>query len=153
MAWTSYVLIRWWWLKQQFTGSHVALLWHIVLIHSQCNQSLFLFCNAACLAEKQHMPSTTNCAVSDLTQPGFEPPSTTFEADTITITHQGGLYLSLFMLHSNTQKANLPYISNGKVYSIQHYVIKCVSDLRKVCGFLRIHRFPPSITLTALKWC
>jgi hypothetical protein len=53
------------------------------------------------------MPSTTNCAVSDLTQPGFEPPSTTFEADTITITHQGGLYLSLFMLHRNTQKITL----------------------------------------------
>jgi hypothetical protein len=25
---------------------------------------------------------------------------------------------------------------HGKVYSIQHYVMKFVSDLRKVCGFL-----------------
>jgi hypothetical protein len=25
---------------------------------------------------------------------------------------------------------------HGEVYSIQHYVIKCVSDLRQVCGFL-----------------
>ena len=33
----------------------------------------------------------------------------------------------------------------GKVYSIQHYVIKFVSDLRQVGGFLR---FPPSIKLT-----
>jgi hypothetical protein len=33
--------------------------------------------------------------------------TTTFEADTITITHQGGLYLSLFMLHRNTQKITL----------------------------------------------
>ena len=35
------------------------------------------------------------------------------------------------------------------VYSIQHYVIKFVSDLRQVFGFLRILRFPPSIKLTA----
>jgi len=32
---------------------------------------------------------------------------------------------------------------------IQHYVIKFVNDLRKVCGFLQILRFPPSIKLTA----
>ena len=50
------------------------------------------------------MSSITNCAVSDLTQPGIEPPSTAFEAGTITITHQGGLYLSVFMLYRNTQK-------------------------------------------------
>jgi hypothetical protein len=30
-----------------------------------------------------------------------------------------------------------------EVYSIQHYVIKFVSDLRQVGGFLRILRFPP----------
>ena len=28
-----------------------------------------------------------------------------------------------------------------EVYSIQHYVIKFVSDLRQVCGFLRVHGF------------
>ena len=33
-----------------------------------------------------------------------------------------------------------------KVYSIQHYVIKFVSDLRQVSGFLR---FPPLINKTA----
>ena len=38
---------------------------------------------------------------------------------------------------------------HGEVYSIQHYVIKFVSDLRQVCGFLRVLRFPPPITLTA----
>jgi hypothetical protein len=32
-----------------------------------------------------------------------------------------------------------------EVYSIQHYVIKFVSDLRQVGGFLRVHRFPPPI--------
>jgi len=33
--------------------------------------------------------------------------------------------------------------THGKVYSIQHYVIKFVSDLRKVGVFLRVLRFPP----------
>ena len=35
---------------------------------------------------------------------------------------------------------------HGEVYSIQHYVIKFVSDLRQVGGFLW---FPPPIKLTA----
>ena len=35
------------------------------------------------------------------------------------------------------------------VYSIQHYVIKFVGDLRQVGGFLRVVRFPPPIKLTA----
>jgi hypothetical protein len=35
---------------------------------------------------------------------------------------------------------------HGKVYSIQHYMIKFVSDLRQVVGFLRV---PPPITRTA----
>jgi hypothetical protein len=35
------------------------------------------------------------------------------------------------------------------VYLIQHYVIKFVSELRQVGGFLRIVRFPPPIKLTA----
>ena len=34
------------------------------------------------------------------------------------------------------------------VYSIQHYVIKFVSDLRQVDGFLLVLRFPPPIKLT-----
>jgi len=38
---------------------------------------------------------------------------------------------------------------HGKVYSIQHYVIKFVSDLQQVGGFLRAFRFPPPIKLTA----
>ena len=36
-----------------------------------------------------------------------------------------------------------------RVYSIQHYVIKFVIDLRQISGFLRVFRFPPSIKLTA----
>ena len=38
---------------------------------------------------------------------------------------------------------------HGEVHSIQHYVIKFVSDLRQVGGFLRVLRFLPPIKLTA----
>ena len=38
---------------------------------------------------------------------------------------------------------------NGKVYLIQHYVIKFVSDLRQVNGFLWVLHFHPPIKLTA----
>jgi protein gp37 len=37
----------------------------------------------------------------------------------------------------------------GEVYLIQHYVIKFLSDLRQVGGFLRVLRFPPLIKLIA----
>ena len=37
----------------------------------------------------------------------------------------------------------------GEVYSIQHYVIKFISDLQRVDGFLLVLRFPPPINLTA----
>ena len=36
-----------------------------------------------------------------------------------------------------------------ELYSIQHYVIKFISDLRQVVGFLRVLRFPPPIKLDA----
>jgi hypothetical protein len=36
---------------------------------------------------------------------------------------------------------------HDKVYSIQHYVIKFVSDLQQVGDFLRVVRFPPPIKL------
>jgi len=32
--------------------------------------------------------------------------------------------------------------THGEVYSVQHYVIKFVSDLQQVGGFLLIHLFP-----------
>ena len=38
---------------------------------------------------------------------------------------------------------------HGEMYSIQHYVIKFVSDLQQVCGFLWVLRFPQPIKLTA----
>jgi hypothetical protein len=37
----------------------------------------------------------------------------------------------------------------GEAYPIQYYVIKFVSDLRQVDGFLRVLRIPPPIKLTA----
>jgi hypothetical protein len=35
--------------------------------------------------------------------------------------------------------------AHGEVYLIQHYVIKFVSDLMQVCGFLRVQQFLPPI--------
>jgi hypothetical protein len=35
------------------------------------------------------------------------------------------------------------------IQSVQHYVIKFVSDLRQVDGFLLVHRFPQPIKPTA----
>jgi hypothetical protein len=37
------------------------------------------------------------------------------------------------------------------VYSIQHYVIKFVSDLRQVGGFLRVLQFLPPIKLNVVE--
>ena len=39
-------------------------------------------------------------------------------------------------------------VVHSKVYSIKHYVIKFVSDLQQVGGFLWVLRFPPPIKLT-----
>ena len=47
---------------------------------------------------------------------------------------------------TKVESSNLAYC---EVYSIQHYVIKFVSDFRQVDGFLRVLLFPPPIKLTA----
>ena len=39
-------------------------------------------------------------------------------------------------------------LAHGKVYTMQHYVIKFVSEFRHIGGFLRVLRFPPPIKLT-----
>jgi hypothetical protein len=49
-------------------------------------------------------------------------------------------------IFTNVVSSNPVY---GEVYSIQYYVIKFVSDLRKVDGFLRKLQFSPPIKLTA----
>ena len=42
----------------------------------------------------------------------------------------------------------IPNPAHVEVYSMQHYVIKLVSDLRQIGGFLLVLRFPPLIKLT-----
>jgi len=44
---------------------------------------------------------------------------------------------------------SVPITTEDEVYSIQHYVIKFVSDLRQVGGFLRVLSFLSPIKLTA----
>jgi len=47
-------------------------------------------------------------------------------------------------------------IESQSGWGVQHYVLKFVSDLRQVGGFLRVLRFPPPIKLTTtilLKYC
>jgi hypothetical protein len=42
---------------------------------------------------------------------------------------------------------NIVVLKSKMVFSIQHYVIKFVSDLRQISGFLWVLQFPPSIKL------
>jgi hypothetical protein len=42
----------------------------------------------------------------------------------------------------------VPPAPHGVVYLIQHSMIKFVSDLQQVGGFLRLFQFPPTIKLT-----
>ena len=41
------------------------------------------------------------------------------------------------------------YLESGSGRGIQHYVIKFVSELWQVSGFLWVLRFPPPVKLTA----
>jgi hypothetical protein len=73
----------------------------------------------------------------------------TVESD---IKYQPSIYKNAFMYILNIYKFTKVVSSNpahGEVYSIQHYVIKFVSDLQQVGGFLRVLQFPPPIKLTA----
>jgi hypothetical protein len=56
------------------------------------------------------------------------------------------LPVQLMPITTNAVSSNLIH---GEVYSIQHYVIKLVSDLRQVGGFLRVLWFPPPTKLIA----
>ena len=55
-------------------------------------------------------------------------------------------------LVSITTKIVSSNLVHREVYSIQHYVIKFVSDLWQVGGFLRVLQCPPPIKLTATIW-
>ena len=48
------------------------------------------------------------------------------------------------------QMSKSPIISGYEVYSIQHYVIKFVSDLQQVCRFLQVLQFPLQIKLLTI---
>jgi hypothetical protein len=54
------------------------------------------------------------------------------------------LQLPMQSVHITTKVVS-SYATHGKVYSIQHYVIKFVSEARQVGGFLRVLQFPPPI--------
>ena len=57
--------------------------------------------------------------------------------------------IKFYFLH-NFQYTSCEFEScSGGVYSIHHYVIKFVSDLRQVGSFLRVLGFPPQIKLTS----
>jgi hypothetical protein len=60
-------------------------------------------------------------------------------------------YLDLLPVQSVPITTNVVFSNpvHGEVYWIQHYVIKLVSDLRQVGGFLRVLQFPPTIKLTS----
>jgi len=61
----------------------------------------------------------------------------------------------LYILDLQLPVQSVPITSNvcttfmARLYSIQHYVIKSVSDLRQVSGILWLLWFPPPIKLTA----
>ena len=68
------------------------------------------------------------------------------------------LLISEGLQHSNLHSCSVsPLVADkgssnpahGELYTIQHYVIKFVSDLRQVGGLVRVLRFPPVIKLTA----
>ena len=63
-----------------------------------------------------------------------------------------GNVLCVFLWYCSSWLTNVKYRNPvyDDVYSIQHYVIKFVSDLPQVGGFLRVLRFPPPIKLTAM---
>jgi hypothetical protein len=42
--------------------------------------------------------------------------------------------------------------THGGVYSVQHYVVKFVSDLQQIDVFLRVLRFLPPIKMTGKIW-
>jgi hypothetical protein len=61
-----------------------------------------------------------------------------------------GLFFIFFTMYMNSNPAHCA------MYSMQHYVIKFVTDLEQVDSFLRVLLFPPQIKVTAvikLKHC
>ena len=84
-------------------------------------------------------------AVFGLTQTGIKPMIYRTQGIQANRYTTYAIYLSL-----KQQVQLLFHFIPGKVYSIQHYVEKFVSDLQQVGGFLRVLLFPPLIKLTAM---
>jgi hypothetical protein len=57
------------------------------------------------------------------------------------------LKLPVKLMHTTTNVGSSDPTHDG-VYSVQHCVVKFVSDLRQVDIFLRVPRFPPPIKMT-----
>jgi hypothetical protein len=66
-----------------------------------------------------------------------------------TIKEMQVLQLPVQSVHITTKVVSSNHI-HGEVYSIHHYVIKFVSDLLSVSGFLQVFWFPPPIKLTTM---
>jgi len=58
-------------------------------------------------------------------------------------------YTTTYAIVPITTEVVISNLDQGDVYSIQHYVINFVSDLRQVGGFLWVLQFPPPIKLIA----
>ena len=58
-------------------------------------------------------------------------------------------FTSTCAISAYSTKVESSDLAHGKVYSIQHYAIKFVSDLQQVGGFLRVLWLPPPVKLTA----
>jgi len=56
-----------------------------------------------------------------------------------------GVFTTIYAITTKLVRSNHVH---SEIYSIQHYVIKFVSDLRQVSGFLRVIRFSSPIKLT-----
>ena len=113
-------------------------------ILNQCNlNELFVVCSLSLVI---HYHLTTSCVGS------CHPSNLSFIVEQQTVMVRIVWQLDLYL-----PKKSVPITTNivssnpthGKVYLIQHYVIKFVSDLRQVCGFLWALRFPPPMKLTA----
>ena len=57
------------------------------------------------------------------------------------------LYVQSVPITTNVVSSNH---THGEAYSIQHYVIKFVRDMRQFGVFLLLIRFPPPIKLTSM---
>ena len=68
----------------------------------------------------------------------------------LTITDRGRHGRDCMVVGFSTTYAVSTFVSSNPTRAIQHYVIKFVSDLLQVSGFLRVLRFPPPIKL---KYC